>query len=402
MLVGRDPGLQGVPCASLLGTEGDDDGVDGAGSASASASTSTSTSPAASRRALSAESAPVTERPGLCIDLIAVEAGRIVRSGDHGLTEAEADAVFHSLMEPTGAGESSAVGALATGHWRRVAPHRIVLELAPGVDVDGLVMWSPAAGLGRTAASCVPTGPGSRALRAWMDHAAAILKGHEVLATRRDAGLPVPTHAWPWGGGRGHGLHETMQRYEGRPATVVANDPIGLGFGRAIGADVRRVPLDPSRFVAELVAAATSPALAFGMWSASAVPGEADQADADIARSADERVSRIELIDERIIGPLAVALAGQPETWRLLVVAGPVRDPATGARVAGAIPAVFAGMGFASPRTMPFDASLADDAELRLRPGDDVVEFLLYGAGVRRPRTPRRPHRRRQENGRAQ
>lgn len=74
----------------------------------------------------------------------------------------------------------------------------------------------------------------------------------------------------------------------------------------------------------------------------------------------------------------------------MAVVAGPARSVADGRLLGEPLMAAFEGVGFHGPLELPFVEASTAEAELRFRAGDDLLDFLLFGAGVRRPRRPRR------------
>ncbi len=341
---------------------------------------------AAAVATVAAADSPISAEAGddvlLALDLVTIEAGVMLHADAGGLTDEEGRTLAAALA-PLAAETLDPAATIEP-----LGGHRLGLRLPAEAAPDGLGLHPAEAVLGQPVADARPVGERSAPLRAFMRRAEERLAEHELAELRRDARLPRATHAWPWGPGRPGRRLDLSGRYEGRRFAVVGSGLTEAGLAALAGLAVRRPaapaasPEGPAAFVSAVVAALHEADAVLAWWRPAIRSGDG------AARAAAATAT-----DRHVVGPLRAHLARElgPAAggWRLAVIAGPPRG-ADGRLLDDPLVAAFAGTGFHGPLELPFVEASAVRSELRLKPGDDLLDFLLFGAGVRRPRRPRR------------
>ncbi len=310
----------------------------------------------------------------LALDLVTIEDGVLLHADAGGLTDAEGRAIATAL--------SPLAADLVPGS--RVRPgvgHRLVLRVPRSASPDPLGLVPPASAIGCDVSDALPAGEGARPYAALVEASAELLPRLEIVQLRRDAGLPAPTHVWPWGAGRSGRRLDLAARYEQRTFAVVGRGESEAGFAALAGLPLTApASSDPIAFTAAVLEAFEAADAVIAWWRPPVRPD--DPAGRAAAATA---------ADTLVAGPLRAALAERhPEDWRMAVLAGPSRSVADGRLLGEPLMAAFEGVGFHGPLELPFVEASAAEAELRFRAGDDLLDYLLFGAGIRRPRRPRR------------
>ena len=314
------------------------------------------------------------DRVLLALDLVTIEEGVLLHADAGGLTDDEGRAI------------ATALGPLAADlvPGSRVRPgvgHRLVLEVPRSVSPDPLGLVPPASAVGGDVSDAMPSGEGARPYAALIEASAELLPRLEIVQLRRDAGLAAPTHVWPWGVGRAGRRLDLAARYEDRRFAVVGRGESEAGFAALAGLPVRGpATADPAAFTAAVLEAVEETDAVIAWWRPPVRAGDAAG-----------RAAAATAADTLVVAPLRAAMAERsPDAWLIVVIAGPSRAVADGRLLAEPLVAAFEGVGFHGPLELPFVEASATEAELRFRAGDDLLDYLLFGAGVRRPRRPRR------------
>jgi hypothetical protein len=118
--------------------------------------------------------------------------------------------------------------ALAADFGRVLGGGELILQpvaadafLLRGLDAVGAVTCDPARALGTDIGAALPSGPGSRPLRALMAEIEMWLHEHPVNRGRSARGLPLVSNLWLWGGGAVP-AEETV-RCDARPDALIAS-----------------------------------------------------------------------------------------------------------------------------------------------------------------------------------
>lgn len=362
-VLGRDPATDPIGAAVLESDGGESDCSDAVDDATAA-------------------SGAGDDRVLVSVDLVAIEDGRLIRGGSDDLTMDETAAIAEALGPPA---------IEVFGPSTRVLPARegrLTLDLDASMAPSSMDLTPPDVVLGEPIERHRPSGPFAAAFRRFTDAGAGHLAEVEVIAVRREAGLPAPTHPWPWGPGDARRRIDVADRYDGQTIAVVR----GGRRTRGLGAVLEPVSvIEPGNgSLAARARAVLQAAREHDVVIASAETRDGEplvEIEAgDVAVSEPEaRVAAIERIDREFIVPIASELASSGGAWRVGIVAG-ARRRSDGGLVAEPVPVVFAGEGFAGHVEATFDEEAAESGELRLHAGDDLLEYLLFGAGVRRAR----------------
>lgn len=218
-----------------------------------------------------------------------------------------------------------------------------------------------------------------------------LLATHPINAARRTAGRRPANMAWIWGQGRTPRLQSFAERFGVRGAMISAAD-VSSGLATLIGWDRVEVPGMTCSLDTDYAAQGHAMCDAlddFGLVCCHIdAPHEASRA-GDLAA----KIMAIEEIDRHVVGPVMRAMArfgdaerdAHAEGWRLLVLPDRVAPVATRGSDPNPVPLVMAGAWVRSVVPRPFHERSALASDLKIRPGDQLMEYFLRGgqAGVR-------------------
>jgi len=339
-----------------------------------------------------------------------------------GLTPAPTDTVFRlnlvnvsgspaehaSLMTDHSAGAVSDAEArrLLEGlmaHWRKTLPElAATLSLTPGESYRSILVDSS----GLDHASVITTPPHEIPGLPWMNHlpvgdqaaadmltaliesSAEFLPSHEVNLARADQGLRPANLAWVWGQGTVPQLPSFEERFGVRGAMLTSVDLL-RGIARLIGWDVLSCPGLTSYHDTDYKAQCAATIAALGAYDLVVCHVEApDEAShqADFAT----KIASLKAIDREIIGPVWEHLrktCGDPdqdghnpaktEGWRMLVLPDHYTLCSTRRHDATPVPFAMAGAWVRSVVQRPFTEAAADEADLHIDPGCELMEYFL-------------------------
>lgn len=264
--------------------------------------------------------------------------------------------------------------------------HEDDLELHPGPGYRHLLVWRGARGLevkttppallaGFPLADGLPRGRDAHKVQALMDRAHEVLASHDVNRVRVDLGENPAEHMWLWGQGGPADL-EPFELRAGLSLGVVAASPVMRGLAAVLEAECPVVPGATgdceTNWSAKLHAAQELLERHDVVALHVAAPAEASAA-------ADPRlkVSVLEELDRRLVGPLLTELARRGDT-RLLVAtdhAAPVLPG--GAPLEGGLPFALWGPDIAAVRDLPFSEEAAARGELEVDRGWLLLDYVL-------------------------
>ncbi|MBY0312675.1 MAG: hypothetical protein K2W85_11450 [Phycisphaerales bacterium] len=217
------------------------------------------------------------------------------------------------------------------------------------------------------------------------------LATHPINAARRVAGKRPANMAWIWGHGRTPRLQSFADRFGVRGAMINAAD-VSSGLATLIGWDRLDVPGMTCSLDTDYAAQGRAACGALDDFDLVCchvdAPHEASRA-GDLAA----KIVAIEEIDRHVVGPVMRALErfGDAERdanatgWRMLVLPDCVASIATRKSDPAPVPLVMAGAWVRSVVPRPFHERSALASDLKIRPGDQLMEYFLKGgqAGVR-------------------
>lgn len=227
---------------------------------------------------------------------------------------------------------------------------------------------------GKSVSEGLPRGDDAPLLLGFMARAADVLAAHDVNRVRVDLGENPAAHVWPWGGG-GSVLVEPFELRHALSLGVVAAAPLARGLGRVLGAEVAHVPGATGGWDTDY-AAKCAAALALlerhdVVLLHLGAPNEASH-----PSNARLKVSVLEEIDRRVVGPLRADLARRGDT-RLLVTTDHVTPLHGAGRIPSDVPFLLWGPGVAAGRGVPFTEAGAAGSGLRVDEGRLLFDFVL-------------------------
>ena len=229
--------------------------------------------------------------------------------------------------------------------------------------------------LGEPVAPYLPRGPGGEMLATLIASSAGILAEHEINQVLRDLGENPATHVWFWGGGQTPELAAFADRFGLRGAAVTAVDLI-RGLSALIGWDRIEVAgatgfLD-TNFAGKGAAAVEALADHDLVFVHVEAPDEAGhQADAA------GKVQALEQIDRHIVGPLLAHLAGGGDDWRMMVLPDHPTPCTLRTHTGDPVPFAIAGANVPSVVHRPFTEAAAEEADLHIERGWELMEYFL-------------------------
>ncbi len=221
----------------------------------------------------------------------------------------------------------------------------------------------------------LPAGRGSKLIRSLMDKSVEILAEHEVNEVRRDLGESPATSIWLWGQGKMPQLKPFRDKYGVRAASITGVDVI-RGIAALVGwcqisVDGATGYLDTN--FAGKGAAAVSALDEFDMVIVHVeAPDEAGH-----NGNAAAKIRALQRIDEFIVGPVLDKLRSFGDRWRILVA--PDHPTPVSSRIHTTAPPPFcmAGQGVTGVLRRPFSESDADQSDLHINPGYELMEYFL-------------------------
>lgn len=316
--------------------------------------------------------------------------GRMVDHSAGAITDAEARVLVAGLVAQWGQEAPELVRGIS------VTPgvsYRNILIDASGRSYADVKTTPPHAIPGEPWASHLPSGgAGSGILRDLMDLSASYLPRHEVNLARLDQGLRPASMAWLWGQGTTPQVPRFKERFGLRGAMITSVDLLA-GIAAFIGWE--RLP------VQGLTSYHDTDYRNQGRETVRAINGydivcSHIEAPDEMSHQGDHasKIASLEAIDKEIIGPVLAALAefGDPSRdpqspgWRLLILPDHYTLCSTRKHDATPVPFAMAGAWIRSAVKRPFTEDAADASDLKIDPGDDLMEFFLRGGvpGARR------------------
>ncbi len=220
-----------------------------------------------------------------------------------------------------------------------------------------------------------PQGPGAEWLQAIMERARAILANHDVNLVRRDLNENPATDIWLWGQGRQKTLQPFLDRFGVRGAVIAAVDLI-RGIARTVDMHLIDVPGATGYLDTDYDAKGAAAVKALDEFDLVIVHVEApDEAGhlGDVAA----KIEAIERIDQAIVGPLLEALCTN-DRWKIMIA--PDHPTPVDRRIHTATPPPFcvAGHAVQTVLSQPFSERVAQDSDLQIAPGHDLMEYFLH------------------------
>jgi 2,3-bisphosphoglycerate-independent phosphoglycerate mutase len=239
----------------------------------------------------------------------------------------------------------------------------------------------PSGGAGDTAAR----------LRRLIELSAEFLPRHEVNLARVAHGLRPATSAWIWGQGTKPVVPSFRERFGLRGAMITSVDLLA-GIASYIGWDRLDVPGLTSYHDTDYAGQGRATCGAVDRYDVVCCHVEAPD-EASHQGDWQTKVASLEAIDTHVIGPVMEKLAafgdpsaggaggkaGAGEGWRMLVMPDHYTLVSTRKHDATPVPFAIAGAWVRSMVERPFTEAAADESDLHIEEGHDLMEYFLRG-----------------------
>jgi 2,3-bisphosphoglycerate-independent phosphoglycerate mutase len=289
-------------------------------------------------------------------DLVNLYGKTVVDPGAGRIGGQEADLLVQALKDALDTDEARFVRGR---RWRN-------LLIVRGARFGEVRTRSPATFLGEPIKANAPKGPGADVILRLMEQAGDVLEGHEINQVRVDLGENPANGIWIWGGGRPAAVPFPCPA----AAAAVGRHPSFLGLAHAAGIVVHEVEED-----AGLEAVRDQALAALGSREVVLVHLDGGLA-ASRQGDRDGKTQFLAGADHEVLAPLAEELVASGR-GRLLVVASHVSASDTRRDVEGLVPFVLAGTETARFGQAVFSEEGAENAELRVERGHELLEYAL-------------------------
>lgn len=212
---------------------------------------------------------------------------------------------------------------------------------------------------------------------------AEFLPGHPVNAARRAAGKRSANMCWIWGQGTKPAMPSFASRYGCKGAMTTAVDLLS-GIAALIGWEKLSVPGATSYHDNDYAGQGKAACTALDRVDVVCCHVEAPD---ETAHQGDwkTKVAAIEAIDTLVVAPMLQKLMsfgdaeGKGEGWRMLILPDHYTLCSTRKHDATPVPFAMAGSYVRAHRTGTFDEAHANEADLHIRNGHELMEFFLSG-----------------------
>lgn len=217
-----------------------------------------------------------------------------------------------------------------------------------------------------------------------MELAAVFLPGHPINSARRAAGKRPANMCWIWGQGTKPAMPSFASRFGCKGAMTTAVDLLS-GIASLIGWEKLSVPGATSYHDNDYAGQGTAACDAFDCFDIVCCHVEAPD---ETAHQGDwkTKVAAIEAIDAHVVAPMLKRLVsfgdaekGGAEGWRLLILPDHYTLCSTRKHDSTPVPFAMAGSYVRAHRTGTFDEAHANEADLHVRNGHELMEFFISG-----------------------
>jgi len=292
--------------------------------------------------------------------------------------------VINGVMEDHSAGHISTeeASALLQDLSRRIASDD--LAFYPGVGYRHLMTYRGELGvrttpphdiLGRSVASYLPTGKGSKELRRLMEYSREVFDGHEINEVRKDLGENPATTIWLWGEGKMPQLPPFRERFGISGAAITAVDLV-RGIAKLIGWEIIEVPGATGYLDTNYAGKGSAAVEALDSHDLICVHIEAPD-EAGHNADAAGKIQALQEIDRHIVGPILDRLRREGDQWRVLLLPDHPTPVEVRTHTADPVPFALAGRRVESVVTGPFNEESGELSDLHIDHGCELMEFFL-------------------------
>jgi 2,3-bisphosphoglycerate-independent phosphoglycerate mutase len=297
-------------------------------------------------------------------NLVTIADGRMIDFSAGHITQAEAEKLIAELQAKLG---SERIRFYPGVSYR----HLMTLRDADWMKIDAT---PPHDIPGESIASHLPRGKGNDVIREIMEKAAGLLETHEINQVRRDLGENPATAIWLWGQGPMPRIEPFKSKFG---LTGVGITGVDLFRGVAMSAGWRMVDVPGATGYLDTNYKGKGEAAVAALDEVDLVAVHIEAPDeAGHNGDACQKVKALERIDEFIVGPVLEKLR-QFDEWRILVVPDHPTPCAKKTHTDTPPPFAMAGSGIVADRATEFSEAAAEESDLKIDPGHELMEFFL-------------------------
>lgn len=228
--------------------------------------------------------------------------------------------------------------------------------------------------IGTAVDKLLPRGKGADLLIDLMARSQQIFADHDINKVRADLGENQVSSIWLWGQGKRAQMERFESRYGLKGAAITAVDLV-RGLAKLIGFDLIDVPGATGFIDTNYQGKASAAIEALNTYDVVFVHVEAPD-EASHAGNAEMKKQAIELIDERIVGPVFEALQSF-ENWRILIMPDHPTPIRTCAHSPDPVPFAMAGDNITGILHTTFGETNAAKSGFRIENGFELMEYFL-------------------------
>ncbi len=293
-----------------------------------------------------------------------------------GIGDAEASQLLKALAEAI----EKEIGEEADG-LRLIdsSGHRGLMRDEAGRTFAGLTTHAPPMILGMPIKKYFPAGEHGELMRAIIELSGEVLVDHEVNRTREELGEMPATHIWPWGAGQAAVLPSFESRFGGLSAVMICEQHLPAGLAKLIGWDVEKVGGDSP--IEEAGAKAVEALDQYDIVCVQVSSADVASHEGDVKGKMDA----LAVIDECVVGPPLERLKRE-RNWRALVMPSHHTQTADLCHDSAPVPLILAGKRIEAVLKSPYTEEDAIESDLHVDIGSELMEYFLFGSGIRRNR----------------
>ncbi len=252
--------------------------------------------------------------------------------------------------------------------------YRHLMVTSPARQFAKLVTTAPHDITGLPVNSHLPGRSGSKLLRNLMTRSGQLLADHEVNQVRRDLGENPANSIWLWGQGQEPTFPAFKDRFDLNGAVITAVDLV-RGLARLIGWQIINVPGATGYIDTDYQAKGAAACKALDQYDLVCVHIEAPD-EAGHNGDYEAKLQAIEQIDRHIIGPVLEKLQTLDQ-WRIMILPDHPTPVEVRTHTSQPVPFIIAGSGISGPGRETFDENQAQQSDLYVQRGWELMEYFL-------------------------
>ncbi len=311
------------------------------------------------------------------LNLVTSRDGRMIDHTAGNIGSAEAMILFNDLLERLQRELNEDARSL---HIVPLSGHRALLVDETDRSYDSTVMQPAPTMLDRSGSKNQPTGEHAALLRQIINISEACFSEHPVNLARLETNAEPATQVWPWGAGSAlpatGAITPFADRFRDLRCIMICSQDLTAGLATMLGWDIWRIDSDDD--FATLGDAAVDALDDFDLICVHTAAADWISHRGDCQ----EKVDVLADIDHHLVAPLA-EWVDACDHWRLLVMPSHITSVQTRCHDPAPVPFMMVGERITSVLQQPFCEPEAEEADLHIEIGDELMEYFLFGSGIR-------------------